>query len=348
LAHRYVANVNVMIHLIRSKMLRDKLRSPAVIGKFRGSVKLYRVVDGEELRKILDTGVIKGGDFAAPSERRHGASWGTNRKEVVTWGEGQRGKRLGHELFLMEIDGKGKRFFHMAVPQAELPEYDEDIPGSQFFETQIPVEVCNTGLGCSMEVDVRDVKQWFEVEPGGKLVKQTTQGLKEKAQGLGLKPRRLEVFYGAQVNLPPALAQGLSQKMVMQGPRYDDFAAQREVRMRYPKGKLPKDWQKALVKAAGIGPNVETEWHQDFTKAIAEAGRGDGQRTQAIVFKAIVEAAAPEHVVTIKGGYTLEAIWGKNPETGRLDQLWWGKLPVGRVKKASADSVLLRHLLREF
>ncbi len=115
---------------------------------------LYRVVDLRELRDIVRTGKVRGGLFATPSERKHGASWANDPTKVAVWGRGWRG-RLGAELFVLELDAVGKAFYHMGP--TTRPPFDPFGPAHQ--PATMSLTECETGLGCSVSpVVLREVK----------------------------------------------------------------------------------------------------------------------------------------------------------------------------------------------
>jgi len=105
--------------------------------------------------------------FATPSERRWGASWATgNPEDLAKWGAGwaKRG-RLGDELFVVAADGRLHAFYREGA-QAKVA-YNPD--GTDLQETWMPASLCNTGLGCSLLMDVDSVEV-FKVKPDGSLM----------------------------------------------------------------------------------------------------------------------------------------------------------------------------------
>ena len=166
---------------------RKRFGGNIAVGRFLTSVKMYRVMDGEELRSVFDTGEIKGGSYSVPGERAFGSQWGTSLPEVAKWGDVQRGKRLGHELFVAEIDGKGRVFSHLSGADGKLQ------PDSGI--VSLDPEFCNTGLGCSFEIGLGDVKRWYVVDDSG-----TSPISKRDLEGqvgeVGLTPRKVDLWIG--------------------------------------------------------------------------------------------------------------------------------------------------------
>lgn len=114
----------------------------------------YRVLDGRELVRIVQSGEISGGLFATPDERKYGASWAGSLEGLVDWGRSWQKRRLGKDLFVAETEGYGRRFYHM-----------EGLKSHEYFDT----DECNTGLGCSMIVPVNGAR-FYRVLRSGKLV----------------------------------------------------------------------------------------------------------------------------------------------------------------------------------
>lgn len=151
-----VALVNDMISILVDRDATLALLSPGekgsgIVAKFATPIKLYRVIDGKELHDIeLQSRRVRGGFFATPRERQHGASWGSDRGAVVSWGRMWSGRRgLGKDLYLLELDAQGKTFFHIA-PKIS-PAFDPFGPAHQ--HARMNASECETGLGCSV-VDV--------------------------------------------------------------------------------------------------------------------------------------------------------------------------------------------------
>lgn len=152
----------------------------AIIGTFESSVALYRIFDGEELSRVAKLGKFTGGSYSVLGERSHGASWGEDISEVIRWGNGQRGQRLGDDLFLSKIDVLDKRFYHMD-PQVEFnPEGDKEQNAT------MDLSRCSTGLGCSiMDVSFNDAT-FYRVDMTGKIEPITDAEIHEYAK----RPRK--------------------------------------------------------------------------------------------------------------------------------------------------------------
>src|SRR5450631_1617202 len=85
----------------------------AIVATFDSPISLYRIMDGDEIRRIYKSRKVLGGFFAVKGERAYGASWGENISQVIHWGNTHRGHRLGKDLFLAKIYAYHKLFFHM-------------------------------------------------------------------------------------------------------------------------------------------------------------------------------------------------------------------------------------------
>ena len=121
-----------------------------IVGTFEGSAKLFRVFDGEELSRVLQSGLISGGTYSAKAERSHGASWGENMHALIEWGNRLRGKRYGDDIFLAEVDIGGRTFHHL---DPKVP-FDPSGPAKQ--SVSMDLSICSAGLGCSMKVPLSD------------------------------------------------------------------------------------------------------------------------------------------------------------------------------------------------
>ena len=175
---RFVAaTARVVIDLPLTLKAREKypLFNDMFVARFDSSVSMYRIFDENELQHVLSTGRITGGQYAVKAEREHGASWGSNITKVITWGNGQRGGRLGNQLFLAKLDAMDFLFAHLGVEGVVV-----DLEGPAEQPVTIDVEKCSTGLGCSiMNVGVNDV-DFFEVEPNDQIKKVSLSELKTK------------------------------------------------------------------------------------------------------------------------------------------------------------------------
>ena len=174
---RYVSASSVRVLIDRDATLAARAKyslfTDMIVGTFDQQISLYRIFDDKELRHILSTGKITGGQFSVKAERDHGASWGWNVTEVITWGNGQRGKRLGPELYLAKIDAFDKQFAHVG------PELPFDPAGAAEQPVTMPREVCRTGVGCSViDITTADVDSFAKVSPDGQLSRMTLSDLK--------------------------------------------------------------------------------------------------------------------------------------------------------------------------
>jgi len=147
-----------------------------IVGRFDSSVAMYRIFDDRELQHILSTGRITGGQFAIRAEREHGASWGSNITEVINWGNGQRGKRLGSRLYLAKLDALDAGFAHLD-PGVKIDPNGPDEQRVSFDQAR-----CNTGIGCSfIGIGVGDV-DFFRVEESGQISRMTLAELKAEVK----------------------------------------------------------------------------------------------------------------------------------------------------------------------
>lgn len=151
---------------------RYPLFTDMIVGRFDSAVSMYRIFDENELGHILSTGRITGGQFAVKAEREHGASWGSNITEVITWGNGQRGKRLGNLLYLAKLDAFDMSFAHLD------PGVTIDPTGPEEQKVSFDPKRCNTGVGCSfINISANDV-DFFKVSETGQLDKMSLAELK--------------------------------------------------------------------------------------------------------------------------------------------------------------------------
>ena len=134
-------------------------QTPIRIGRFISPVTLYRVMDGDEVKSVFESGQITGGGFSTPAERAYGAQWATtNPDDVATWGRNWaemafNHARLGKELFVAAIQGYGLEF-------ATLQTIGIPMSG------QITADSANlytTNLGCSVRANLHNVVQWYIV-----------------------------------------------------------------------------------------------------------------------------------------------------------------------------------------
>jgi hypothetical protein len=164
---RRVVAHEVRVLLDRDATLKARQQFPAhpeaVIATFDASFALYRIFDGEELVRVIRTGKITGGMYSVKAERAHGASWGENISALISWGNRDRGRRLGNELFLAKLDAMDKRFFHLDPKVNIDPEGPNEQPAS------MNVSTCNAGLGCSIMDVALDEVTLFIVDKEGQM-----------------------------------------------------------------------------------------------------------------------------------------------------------------------------------
>lgn len=200
---------------------RDKADRGPIVARFASPVTLYRVVDDRELRWAVRSGVVRGGMFSVPLERRYGASWATGGpktaldpkatpneramlKDLVEWGRSWQG-RLGKQLFLLEAPGEGRTFLHLGPHQS--PRVDED--GPERVRAKIASTECNTGLGCSTRVPMGEVSVYF-VGKGDKLVRLDDLQIVKVAtkvprQPIEIHPVEKDLAWSGQILGHPAL-----------------------------------------------------------------------------------------------------------------------------------------------
>lgn len=195
--NKKAASVKVVID--RDETLKARQRFPGfnegIVGTFESAINLYRIFDGEEVARIVRTGRITGGTYSVKAERAYGASWGANITEVIQWGMGQRGKRLGEDLFLAKLDGFDRKFYHLG------PKVDFDPEGAEQQEARVDSGICNTGNACTMiDVSANDV-DFYTVSSSGQIEKLTLSELKEYVTKKPVKPIDLRSIH-------PGLFQG--------------------------------------------------------------------------------------------------------------------------------------------
>jgi hypothetical protein len=166
----YFTNPVVRIYIDRDLTLaaKEKYGGGSIVGMFEDPITLYRVLDGEELARIMDTGIIEGGMFAIPGERAYGACWSATLEGLPRWGVawargGARFGRLGKDLFIAKIEGAGRQFYHHAPKDVPF-----DPAGSGLQPSQINSDDCSTGLGCSVRAGAWEA-QFFRVVLTGQL-----------------------------------------------------------------------------------------------------------------------------------------------------------------------------------
>jgi hypothetical protein len=181
------ATVTISLDQDESLLARRKHEtSQMVVGTFLSPIDLYRIFDGEELRNIV-AGNPFGGHFSTEAERSYGSAWGADLDEVLRFGRYHKG-RLGNELFVAQIQGEGRRFSNLGNEAFFLKPDAYDVP----------VNICNIGLGCSVDVMPQDVLRWWEVK-GDQLVPTTWNALVAMAPHVATDPRKRDLWLGANL-----------------------------------------------------------------------------------------------------------------------------------------------------
>jgi hypothetical protein len=199
-----MSTVRVTIHRDATLAAREKFRAfhHSIIAYFDSPILLYRIFDGEELTRIISSKEIIGGTYAIKAERSHGASWGSDPDEVIQWGNRQRGKRLGNDLFLASLNGQGHRFYHLG-DKSEIKSLAFDPNGPEYQSAVMDVQACGTGLGCSVgKVALADV-ELFHVDMEGRVLPITLSEAKEYIKSRPKKDIELrqvsEVYYQGRI-----------------------------------------------------------------------------------------------------------------------------------------------------
>lgn len=137
---------------------RNKYGSQALVASFLDPITLLRVLDGEELVRAHDQGQLTGGVFSVPGERAHGACWATTPLEhLIAWGRGWQKRRLGKDLFVAQIQGQGRTFYHEDAEDFFLSR-PFNPKGSAEQVTLADPGACNPGLGCALAVPFKDAE----------------------------------------------------------------------------------------------------------------------------------------------------------------------------------------------
>ena len=281
--------VRVSVDQEKTAQGRKKYGGQFVVGTFESPIKLYRILDGEELRAIASSGRITGGYYSIASEQAYGAAWGADRSEVVEWGNDQRGGRLGHELFLAEIEGQGRTFGHHHYPN--MPD-----------DGEVPTTMCSTGAGCALEVGVDDVVSWHEVGEDGSVQPVSYEELGQR-EALGEKPREQDIWFGTVIRAGKKLAAALTSQLERKGTLRTD-----------PKALLKKACSDGCFTwwAGGEAPPGDVE---------AASSRGNGRTTFGLLFRAKANVAAPQYHVMPKEAKLIQ-IFLYDPKTDRKEQIW--------------------------
>lgn len=131
------------------------------VGTFLTTTFLWRVVDEFEFNEILKRGIITGGEYSVPVEKRFGPSFGGSRSEVLDWGikVKQRG-RLKDNLYIIGINADGKEFLNLDMVN-RLKEQGHEY---EIGDLTINSKLGDVGLGFSVRnVTLRDVRFIYKV-----------------------------------------------------------------------------------------------------------------------------------------------------------------------------------------
>lgn len=154
-ARRFLAaSIPIQVDRGKTQEVRNTGHRRALVATFLGSVRLYRILDGEELDRIFKSGKVTGGTYSVKAERAFGAAWGSEPKALIKWGNSLRGGRLGTQLYLAEMDARGKTFIHLD-------------PGVGLDATTVDPSKFNPGLGANVsDVSIQDIKLSVVSEQG--------------------------------------------------------------------------------------------------------------------------------------------------------------------------------------
>lgn len=84
------------------------------VGTFLTTTFLWRIVDENEFKIILNTKRIKGGEYSVPPEKYFGASFGGSRSEVIEWGlRVKKSGRYKGNLYVIGINAIDKEFLNL-------------------------------------------------------------------------------------------------------------------------------------------------------------------------------------------------------------------------------------------
>lgn len=165
-----------------------------VVARFLSPVWLYRILDEEELVRIVRTGYVTGGTYSVRAERSFGASWGTDLAQILQWGRGQRGGRLGDRLYLARLEGRGRVFYHLDLG---LPEPIGEIPD----QIRINPDRIGIALGASIpQVQLAQV-DLYRVPPQGPIQPVSAPEIRQivqdrPVQGVELRPINPHLYQG--------------------------------------------------------------------------------------------------------------------------------------------------------
>lgn len=337
-AARHLSAGSVKVEVIpeATEKAQSRFGGNIAVGKFLSSVPLFRVMDGEEVRDIWDTGEIKGGSYSVEGERAFGAQWGADRDKVAKWGVSQQGKRLGHELFVAEIDGNGRVFAHLTGADGELKPDSGTI--------SIDPDFCYTGLGCSVHASKGDVRQWYAVGENGKIRKVSADEVDDMINELGLKPRDVELWYGEYFgpsDLPGKLKRALRYETVQYGfgPDGRPLDRREKVRRRRELQATPMESDRlGRLLFSYLGRGAIPWWESSSGKAFTQAHphRSDGIDSFSLVFGVMANTAIPFQGadMVMLGEAKVKMVLLYIPPTagkrGNWEQIWapWGKADV--------------------
>lgn len=250
-ASRYLRAGKVRVEVLKDETEKaiKRFGKGIAVARMLDSVPMFRVMDGEELRSVFGSGEITGGSFSVDGERAFGAQWGSSLPEVAKFGHGwRRNGRLGHELFVAEMDGKDRVFAHLTGFDGELQ------PDSGV--VSVDSASCSTGLGCSFRVKDSEVKQWYIIDENGKPSRISKSDLGKMVSQVGLKPRDVDLWMGWSVstsNLNPYLIRALKRRVFLDELKYVE-RNWRESRgkPRDEKPISPFEYQKMQMRRLGI------------------------------------------------------------------------------------------------
>ena len=358
-ASRYLRAGRVRVEVLKDETEKaiKRFGKGIAVARMLDSVPMFRVIDGEELRSVLGSGEFTGGSFSVDGERAFGAQWGSSLPDVAKFGHGwRRSGRLGHELFVAEMDGKDRVFAHLTGFDGELQ------PDSG--AVSVDPASCSTGLGCSFRVKDSEVKQWYVVDENGKPSRISKSDLGGMVSQVGLKPRDVDLWMGWSVSssdVHPALIRAL-QKFTLDRERWYVDWAWRDGRglPRDEKPISPLRYEQMRVGEMGITPRSGMEperlsrklfkllgqekgsiWSTSMAEAtrVSQPGRTNATRgVFALTFCVRSNVAVPYHIADLKektGTVKMVQVY-LNPMTsiggpsfGRWENIWQ---PMGSAK----------------
>lgn len=355
-ASRYLRAGKVRVEVLKDETEKavNRFGKGIAVARMLDSVPMFRVMDGQELRSVFGSGEITGGSFSVDGERAFGAQWGSSLPAVAKFGHGWRRRgRLGHELFVAEMDGKDRVFAHLSGFNGELQ------PDSGV--VSVDPDSCSTGLGCSFRVKDSEVKQWYSVDENGKPNPISKSELEERVGQVGLKPRDVDLWMGWSVspsNVHPSLIRALQKFTLDEEWRYVDKAwRDSRGRPRDEKPISPIRYEQMRMGEMGITPRSGMDpdrlgkklfrllgeekgsfWGTSMADATRESQPGRTNATRgvfALTFCVTANVAVPYQIADIKGKTgtvkmvqvylgPMTGIGG--PSFGRWENVWqpWG------------------------